>query len=90
MTGAGVRGIGKSGERYTFVQANRALFSSGALQWQVSIARCPRDGDLPLPKPVKGATLVAKLLVSGGFRPKRLKSGGCRLITVSERKLIPS
>jgi hypothetical protein len=26
------------------------------------------DGDLPLPKPVKGATLIAKRLSSGGFR----------------------
>jgi N-methylhydantoinase A/oxoprolinase/acetone carboxylase beta subunit len=38
MTGAGVRGIENSGERYAFVQANRACFSSGALQWEVSIA----------------------------------------------------
>jgi hypothetical protein len=42
MTGAGVRGIGKSGERYAFMQANRTRFSSGALQWEVSIALCPR------------------------------------------------
>jgi len=42
MTGAGVRGIGKSGERYACMQANRTRFSSGALQWQVSIALCQR------------------------------------------------
>jgi hypothetical protein len=37
---AGVRV--KSGEKYAFVQANRARFSSGALQWQVLIALCPQ------------------------------------------------
>ena len=42
MTGTGVKGIGKSGERCAFMQANRTRFSSGALQWQVSIALCPR------------------------------------------------
>jgi hypothetical protein len=31
---------------------------------------------LPLPKPVKGATLVAKPLVSGGFRLKTAKALG--------------
>jgi hypothetical protein len=31
-----------------------------------------RDGDLPLPKPAKGASLVAKLLVSGGSRMNSL------------------
>src|SRR5690242_4042156 len=43
MTGAGVRCIGKSGEKYTLVQTNRARFSSGALQWQVLIALCPQQ-----------------------------------------------
>src|SRR3954454_24423083 len=38
MTGAGVSGVGKSGEKYAFLQANRARFGSGALQWQVLIA----------------------------------------------------
>ena len=42
MTSAEVRGIGKSGERYAFMQANRTRFSSGALQWEVSIALRPR------------------------------------------------
>src|SRR3954471_13653350 len=42
LTSAGGRGNGKSGERYAFEQANRAHFSSGALQWQVSIALCRR------------------------------------------------
>jgi len=43
MTGAGVGGIGKSGEKYALVQANWARFSSGALQWEVSIALCPQS-----------------------------------------------
>jgi len=41
MIGTGVRGIGKSGERSAFMQANRTRFGSGALQWEVSIALCP-------------------------------------------------
>src|SRR5689334_20795516 len=39
------------------------------------------DGDLPLPNRVKGATLVAKLLVSGGFWIKSF-----RLLRFAARK----
>jgi SAM-dependent methyltransferase len=49
-----------------FSRRSRSLFARG-------------DGDLPLPKPVSGATLVAKLLVYGGFRQNALASSPRRL-----------
>ena len=67
MTGAGVRGIGKSGEGYAFMQANRMRFSSGALQWEVSIALCPR----------RRRFAVAK---AGGRRDAGRKTAGIRRI----------
>jgi hypothetical protein len=70
MTGPGVRGIGKSGERYAFCkQIGRASAVERFSGRSRSLFACG-DGDVPLPKPVKGVTLVAKLLVSGGFRIK--------------------
>jgi hypothetical protein len=45
------------------IQANRARFSRTL---RAPFAR--RGGDLPLPKPAKGATLAAKLLPFGEFR----------------------
>ena len=61
---AGVRV--ESREKYAFVQANRARFSSGALQWQVLIALCLRQRRFAVAK--AGKRRDAKPLVSGGFR----------------------
>src|SRR5438046_1584324 len=54
--------------RGTPLRANRARFSTGALQPEARPPFARRGGDLPLPKPAKGAMVAAKLLPSGEFR----------------------
>jgi hypothetical protein len=68
MTSAGVSGVGKTGEKYALVQANRERSAVERFDGRSRSPLACGDGDLPLPKPVKGATLAAKLMLAGGFR----------------------
>jgi hypothetical protein len=49
-----------------------ALGHSPPRSWMdASTALCLGDGDLPLPKPIRGTTLAVNLLASGECRLKR-------------------
>ena len=56
---------GNQGERYALMQANWTRFSIRVPQPEASIALSRSNGDLPLPKPVRSAMLVARAPGSG-------------------------
>jgi hypothetical protein len=70
MTGAGVGGTGKSGEKYALVQANRRASAVERFSGRSRSLFARDDGHFAIAKAGERHDAGHKLLASGGFRFK--------------------